>query len=145
MATNDFMRAFELTVHTTPKTGKSLEKFSQGFLRPAGISSPHEAMTPPETPDSLSEALRQWRVQPPRNPDFRPSVWRRIRQSTSETWAGYLRQHLAAWSLAAAVVVTAAGWGGHAVAQAKLNAERETMVVAYLVELDPRVQAGLRR
>lgn len=101
-------------------------------------------MNPPETPDSLSETLRTWRLQPMPNPDFRPAVWRRIRQRSSEPWAAYVRNHRAVWSLAAVVVLAVAGWGGQAVAQVRLKAERETMVVAYLVGLDPRVQAKLR-
>ena len=38
---------------------------------------------------------------PTRDPNFRPAVLERIRQTTRETWAGYVRGHLAAWSITA--------------------------------------------
>ena len=37
-----------------------------------------------------------------------------------------------------------AAYSGTALAQARVRAERETMVVNYLVDLDPRVQAVLK-
>jgi hypothetical protein len=42
------------------------------------------------------------------------------------------------------LAVVAAGWGGHAMAQARLDAERNEMVVTYLSGLDPRVLTKLR-
>ena len=95
-------------------------------------------------PDPLPEILQQWRVRPTRDPEFRPAVWRRIAQRSHETWAGYVRAHRLAWCVAALAVIGGSGWTGHAAARAKVAAEREAMVTAYLVELDPRVQAGLR-
>lgn len=44
----------------------------------------------------------------------------------------------------AAVVLSAAGWTGHAAAQARMRADREAIVASYLVDLDPRVQASLK-
>lgn len=101
-------------------------------------------MDSPHPNDPLSENLQHWRVTPARDPGFRPAVWRRIAQRSRDTWAGYVRAHRLAWSVAAVAVVGVAGWTGHAAAQARLAAERDAMVTAYLVELDPRVQAGLR-
>ncbi len=101
-------------------------------------------MKPPESPDPLSRLLSEWSVQPPRNPGFRATVWQRMRRGSHESWGSYLRQHLAAWGLAAVVVSAAAGWSGRTVAHSRLKAERETMVVSYLVGLDPRVQAKLQ-
>jgi hypothetical protein len=101
-------------------------------------------MDSPRHHDSLSETLRQWRVSPARDPEFRPAVWRRIAQRSRDTWAGYVRAHRFAWSLAALVAIGGAGWSGHAAARAKSAAEREAMVTSYLVALDPRVQAELR-
>lgn len=101
-------------------------------------------MDSPHPNDPLSESLRHWRVTPPRDPGFRPAVWRRMAQRSRDTWAGYVRAHRLAWSVAAIAMVGVAGWTGHAAAQARLAAERDAMVTAYLVELDPRVQAGLR-
>jgi hypothetical protein len=94
--------------------------------------------------DSLTRTLQAWRVTPRPDPNFRPAVWQRIRQCSHQSWAEYLRSHLVGWSVAAAVTLAAAGWTGRAAAHARLDAGREAMVVNYLVELDPRVQAQLR-
>lgn len=101
-------------------------------------------MESPHKNDRLSETLQQWNVRPTRDPEFRPAVWRRIAQRSHDTWAGYMRAHRIAWSVAALAVIGGSGWTGHAAARAKVAAERDAMVTAYLVELDPRVQAGLR-
>jgi hypothetical protein len=100
-------------------------------------------MNPSKPDSSLSSALAAWQVTPQLDPNFRPAVWQRIGRRTRETWTGYLRTHLAGWSIGASLAVAAAAWTGHAVAQAKLAEGREEMVVAYLVELDPRVMAKL--
>ena len=94
--------------------------------------------------DPLSDSLQQWRVQPPRDPNFRSSVWQRIDRHPRLTWSGYLRGHLVGWSVTAMLALVAAGWGGHAMAQARLQSEREAMVVSYLSGLDPRVMSKLR-
>jgi len=100
-------------------------------------------MNPSESDSSLSRQLADWRVSPPANPNFRPAVWERIRSRGRETWLTYLRSHLVSWSLVAGLAVVAAGWTGRTIAQAKIDAGRETMVVSYLVNLDPRVLAKL--
>lgn len=94
--------------------------------------------------DNLSEVLQGWQVKPPADPNFRHSVWQRIGDQTRVTWPVYLRAHPAAWTLAAVLAVSAAGYTGGALARARVQADREAMVVAYLVDLDPRVQAGLK-
>lgn len=94
--------------------------------------------------DTLSEVLRRWRVKPPADPDFRSSVWRRIGGQTRVTWPAYLRAHTAGWTLAAVLAVGAAGFAGRTLAQTRVQADREAIVVTYLVELDPRVQAVLK-
>lgn len=91
--------------------------------------------------DTLSEVLREWRVSPTIDPNFRNSVWRRIERGTTATWPAYLRAHSATWSLVAMLVLGAAGFTGRALAQARVQADREAIVTSYLVELDPRVQA----
>lgn len=101
-------------------------------------------MDSPPPPDSLSRTLSSWRVQPPRDPQFRPAVWRRIARRSRETWADYVAAHRLAWSVAALAAIGAAGWSGHAAAQARQSADRDALVTAYLIELDPRVQAALR-
>lgn len=96
------------------------------------------------TPDSLTEILRGWRVAPPADPDFRSGAWQRIDRQSRITWPAYLRAHTAAWSLIAVLVLSAAAYTGHATAHARVRADRETLVVTYLVDLDPRVQAVLK-
>ncbi len=93
------------------------------------------------SPDSLPEVLRGWRVKPPADPNFRSAVWLRIGSRNSATWPAYLRAHTAAWSLVAVLVLGTAGYAGTALAQARVRADREAIVVTYLVDLDPRVQA----
>lgn len=83
-------------------------------------------------------------MQPNPNPNFRAAVWRRIERPSSDSWALYLRSHGVGWSVAAALAVGVAGWTGRTAAKLKLESERQAMAEAYLVELDPRVQAKLR-
>jgi hypothetical protein len=94
--------------------------------------------------DDLRETLRSWNVEPTSNPNFRPEVWARIRQQQRASWSGYVRAHAGTLAVAACVTLIASGWAGNAASQAQLDAAREKMVVSYLVELDPRVQANLR-
>ena len=47
--------------------------------------------------------------------------------------------------MAAVLTFSVAGVAGRALAQARVEADRETMVVSYLVELDPRAQAILKQ
>ena len=94
--------------------------------------------------DSLAERLRSWRVNPPADPGFRQRVWQRIERPGGLTWPAYLRAHTAAWSLVAVLTLSAAAYTGSALARARVRADRETMVVSYLVDLDPRVQAVLK-
>ena len=101
-------------------------------------------MMPAEPNDPLSHALSQWQVSAPADPHFRPAVWRRIRARAGESWSRYLQAHFASWAAAAIVGLSAAGWAGHALSAARLDAARDAMVTSYLIELDPRVQAVLR-
>lgn len=94
--------------------------------------------------DNLSEVLRSWRVKPPADPGFRAAVWRRIGRPADVSWPAYLRAHTAAWALTAVLTVGVAGLAGRALAQARVQADREMIVVSYLVELDPRIQAVLK-
>jgi anti-sigma factor RsiW len=101
-------------------------------------------MHPTDANDRLSATLQSWRVNPPRDPNFRPAVMERIRRNARETWPGYVRSHLLGWSAAAVLAAIAAGWTGHAAARAKIDDHRDQMVVSYLGNLDPRVMAKLR-
>jgi hypothetical protein len=83
-------------------------------------------------------------VDPPADPNFRPSVWRRIGRQAQATWSGYLRAHPAVWSLVALLALGAAAYTGSALARAHVQADREAIVITYLTGLDPRVQAMLK-
>ena len=95
-------------------------------------------------PDSLAESLRRWQVTPPAAPEFRTQVWQRLGRQTRASWPAYLRAHSAAWSLVAILILGAAAYSGRSAARARVHADREALVVTYLVDLDPRVQAVLR-
>ncbi len=101
-------------------------------------------MNPLPPNDTVSRNLPAWRVNPPADPNFRPAVWQRIQARTRSTWAAYMRDRFVGWSVVGTLAVVAAGWTGHSLAQEKLAAEREKMVVSYLGGLDPRVLAKLR-
>ena len=94
--------------------------------------------------DPLSDALQRWRIQPLTDRNFRDAVWQRIDGRARLTWSAYLHGHLIGWSVTAIVALIAAGWSGHAMAQARLDAERDAMVVSYLSGLDPRVLTKLQ-
>jgi hypothetical protein len=96
------------------------------------------------SPEKLTAALHRWRVTPPTDPSFRPDVWQRIRDRTRVTWPSYLRAHSTAWSLVAALALGVAAYTGHVAAEARARADREALVVSYLVDLDPRVQALIK-
>lgn len=100
-------------------------------------------MNSPRKP--LSEVLHDWQVTPPADPNFRQRVWQRLNRQIPASWPAYLRGHAVAWMLVTVLTVSAAALTGHATAQAKVRADREAMVVSYLVDLDPRVQAVLKR
>ena len=93
---------------------------------------------------SLSHTLRGWRVAPPADPNFRHRVWQRLNAQIPASWPAYLRGHAAAWMLVTVLTVSAAALTGQAAAKARVRADRDSMVVTYLVDLDPRVQAVLK-
>ena len=97
-----------------------------------------------EPRDALSDTLQTWRVGPVRDRNFRDAVWRRIDRDAQLTWSIYLREHVVGWSVTAMLALVIAGWGGHAMAQSRLEAERNAMVVSYLSGLDPRVITRLQ-
>ena len=107
-----------------------------------GVWDPRHLMETPHDP--LSQTLRTWRVVPPPDARFRAAVWERIGLRSRQSWGHYLRAYAPAWSLAALLTLGAAAYAGHATAKARIRAERDTLVVSYLVELDPRVQALLK-
>ena len=94
--------------------------------------------------DDLSPLLHEWKVRPSIDPQFRHQVWQRLEGTAALGWAAYLRQHALGWSGTAMLVIVLAAWSGHRAAQETIDAQREARAVAYLIELDPRVQATLR-
>lgn len=94
--------------------------------------------------ESLDSRLQAWRVNPPSDPEFRHRVWQRIVTRQREAWPVYLRSHASAWSLVALLALGAAAYTGGSLARAHVRADREALVVNYLVELDPRVQAVIK-
>lgn len=101
-------------------------------------------MNAPDPNDSLSRTLAAWQLEPTPDPQFRPGVWQRIHAQARMTWGAYVHAHLARWSAVGALALIAAAWVGHHAAETRLEARRDAMIAAYLVELDPRVQAQLR-
>ena len=99
----------------------------------------------PNSPrDPLPDALHCWRVEPSPDRNFRDAVWRRIDHGVRLTWSSYVHHHLIGWSATAIVALVAAAWGGHAMAQARLDAVRDAMVLSYLSGLYPRVLTKLQ-
>jgi len=83
-------------------------------------------------------------VAPPSDPGFRQGVWKRIGRKAEAPWPAYLRARTPALAAAAFVVLGAAAYTGSALARSQARADRETIVTAYLVDLDPRAQALLK-
>ena len=94
--------------------------------------------------DTLSEALQSWSVKPPADTAFRQGVWRRIGRKADATWPAFLRAHAPSLATAAFIVLGAAAFTGSALARSQARADREAIVSAYLVDLDPRAQAVLK-
>ena len=89
--------------------------------------------------ETLSRALADWRVVPPRNPRFRAEVSARIEAARcTPTWTGYMRAHgtLVAGALMLAVVLGA--WTGREQARERAAAARAAIVADYVHGLDAR-------
>jgi hypothetical protein len=97
--------------------------------------------------DKLNEFLKEYsKLAVPADPDFRPSVWRRIEaEKRQRGWTKQTMTKLAFAGGLCAVTLTAAGWTGHASARAQVAADRETMANHYLASLDARAKAELHR
>lgn len=96
-------------------------------------------MISPGRSDSLPGALKDWRVSPQRDPQFRSSVWQRIEAGRREaSWRGYARAHAGFVAGALAVALMAGGWAGREQARARAEADRATIATAYVRALDAR-------
>jgi hypothetical protein len=94
------------------------------------------------SPDPLSRLLADWRLRPPRDPNFRASVWARIgRGQSAPTFGTYLRAHtsLAAGVLAIALVL--GGLVGREQARERVSRDRTELARAYVQALDARAMS----
>jgi hypothetical protein len=92
--------------------------------------------------DSLSEALHCWKVTPPVDANFRNAVWQRIGRRSQDSWPVYLRSHATTWAAVTVLMLGVAAFTGRSTAHARVRADREALIVSYLADLDPRVQAA---
>ena len=94
-----------------------------------------------DTNDPFSEALADWRVNPPRDPSFRAGVWARVEAMRREPWAAYVRRHALTSGLALLDVVAAGGWIGMRQAHVRVDQDRAMLVQVYLEKIDSRLVA----
>lgn len=96
-------------------------------------------MNAPDPHDSLSRTLAEWRVRPPRSPEFRSNVWTRIAALRGGvSWGGFVRAHAPMVAAACAFAVVAGGWVGREQARSEVNEDRAYIVEAYVRALDAR-------
>lgn len=96
-------------------------------------------MKAPHSPDPLSRVLKDWRVAPPRTPQFRAEVWSRIgTRPEGVSWGAYARRHFGAVAGALALAVAVGALGGRDRAQARAAAESAQLAAAYVQGLDAR-------
>lgn len=96
-------------------------------------------MKPPEDNETLSRALDGWRVEPQRNPQFRPAVWARIEAArVGMSWPGYVRTHLALAAGLMAVALVGGGWIGREQARSRAETDRAVIAENYVRALDAR-------
>ncbi len=95
------------------------------------------ATFPPEDP--LSSELKQWQIAPPRTPQFRTEVWRRIESAgRPSNWTKFARAHPTAVTAMLAAAVLAGAWGGRTEAHEQLAADRQAIAASYVHSLDAR-------
>jgi hypothetical protein len=96
-------------------------------------------MNSPESNNFLSRMVRDWRVAPPRDPQFRPTVWVRINAARREaSWGSYARAHATLVGATLAVALMMGGWIGREQARAQTEADRAAIVTTYVRGLDAR-------
>lgn len=121
-----------------PRAAESLEKFSAGFWRGGVIVSKPTPMDARKTPDALSRTLETWRLDVPRDPAFRATVWQRIQRGPEAGWGDYLRRHAALVGGVLALAMLAGAFGGRERARARTAAESAQLAAAYVQGLDAR-------
>lgn len=94
------------------------------------------------SPDSLSPRLREWRVNAPRDPQFRARVRERIAaRSAVATWPEFARRHAVALGLVIVVAVAGGAAGGRGWAKARDAALSARLADDYIGGLDARLVA----
>ena len=96
-------------------------------------------MTHPDDESLLSRALAEWRVEPPRDPQFRAKVWSQIEAEPRDpSWPEYVRGR-ALWVAGAMVLAATVGaLTGSSRARSQANADRTALAAEYVHALDPR-------
>ena len=96
-------------------------------------------MNPTPPPDPFSRVLREWRVAPRRDPQFRPRVWQRIAAAGSPlSWPLYVRRHAQAVAGVLALALALGAFTGRERAQTRVAAARAQLATAYVQGLDAR-------
>ena len=97
----------------------------------------------PPSPAHSSPDLSAWRVEPPRDPEFRQRVWARISgaRGARETFGTYLRAHAPAVLAALALAILAGAWSGRVEGKSRAARERAAVVTAYVRDLDARAMS----
>ena len=90
-------------------------------------------------PDSLSPTLADWRLAPPRDPEFRAGVWARIGGSRPVTWSAYVRRHAAAVGGVLVLAVAVGAFTGREQARNRRADESARLAAAYVQGLDARL------
>ena len=99
-----------------------------------------------KTNDRVSQMLKEWRIDVPPSPDFRPGVWSRIGEEKQKiALSRAVRSRLGTIGAACLVTLAVSGWTGHAYARAKVQSDREALATSYLSSLDARVQSTISR
>ena len=89
--------------------------------------------------ESLAPELSVWKLHPPRDPNFRPTVLARIKGARrDDTWIAYLRVRGAALAAVLLVAAVVGAWAGRSHARERVAAERAVLVADYVHALDAR-------
>jgi anti-sigma factor RsiW len=96
-------------------------------------------MSSPNPKDNFAQTLADWRVTPPRNPQFRAEVRARLEATRhAPTWSGYLRAHGALVAGALMLALMLGAWTGRVQARDRAAAARAALVADYVHGLDAR-------
>lgn len=89
--------------------------------------------------DALLRRLKDFRLRPPRDPEFRCRVWSRIKACTAPTnWFAYARTHPLPVCSAFAIALLVGSIAGLAQARAQAKRDGGMLAKSYVRTLDPR-------